>query len=225
MAAEKTKKLMADLGLKKKDIDGTVYFPDQITFLHFAFILLLSSAVNFAFDVYDFKGNGSIDAFYVGDVLRACNLNPTLACIGEIGGKEEEGKATISLEAFWPKFKQAKEEPKGGFHDYVEILKLYDKNNDDTMQGNDLMKLLCNLGEKLTKEEAKTLMNELCEPEDEDGFMQFKRKFIPSSFLTCKLQPYLEIGIKCFLQTYCNDIKKTMRYFVFPSLPGEDVCP
>ena len=46
------------------------------------------------------------------------------------------------------------------------------------MQGNDLMKLLCNLGEKLTKEEAKTLMNELCEPEDDGGFMQFKRKFI-----------------------------------------------
>ena len=47
------------------------------------------------------------------------------------------------------------------------------------MQGNDLWKLLCNLGEKLTKEEAKMLMNDLCEPEDEDGFMQFKRKFIP----------------------------------------------
>merc|ERR1712203_564132 len=109
---------MDELGLKKKDID----------------------AVNFAFDVYDFKGNGTIDAFYVGDVF--------------------------------PKFKAAKEAPKGGFHDYVEILKLYDKNGDDTLQGNDLWKLLCNLGEKLTKEEAKTLMNDLCEPEDEDGFMQ-----------------------------------------------------
>merc|ERR1711990_821822 len=122
---------LIELGLKKKDID----------------------AVNFAFDVYDFKGNGTIDAFYVGDVLRACNLNPTLKCIEELGGKEA---------------------PKGGFHDYVEILKLYDKNGDDTMQGNDLWKLLCNLGEKLTKKEAKMLMNDLCEPEDEDGFMQFK---------------------------------------------------
>ena len=27
--ADQTKKLMDELGLKKKDIDGTVYFPDQ----------------------------------------------------------------------------------------------------------------------------------------------------------------------------------------------------
>merc|ERR1711955_67567 len=61
----------------------------------------------------------------------------------------------------------------GGFHDFVEILKLYDKNNDNTMIGNELFRLLTNLGEKLTKEEAKGLMKELCEPEDEDGFMPF----------------------------------------------------
>jgi hypothetical protein len=31
-------------------------------------------------------------------------------------------------------------------------------------------------GEKLTKEEAKGLMKELCDPADDDGFMPFKRK-------------------------------------------------
>ena len=33
-------------------------------------------------------------------------------------------------------------------------------------------------GEKLTKEEAKGLMKELCEPEDDEGFMPFMRKFM-----------------------------------------------
>jgi hypothetical protein len=33
--------------------------------------------------------------------------------------------------------------------------------------------LLTNLGEKLTKEEAKGLMKELCDPEDDEGFMPF----------------------------------------------------
>merc|ERR1711965_176999 len=46
-------------------------------------------------------------------------------------------------------------------------------NNDNTMIGNELFRLLTNLGEKLTKEEAKGLMKELCEPEDDDGFMPF----------------------------------------------------
>merc|ERR1712179_369796 len=42
------------------------------------------------------------------------------------------------------------------------------------MIGNELFRLLTNLGEKLTKEEAKALMKELCEPENEEGFMEFK---------------------------------------------------
>ena len=33
------------------------------------------------------------------------------------------------------------------------------------------------LGEKLTKEEAKGLMKELCDPEDDEGFMPFMRKY------------------------------------------------
>merc|ERR1712209_214734 len=33
-------------------------------------------AIEFAFDVYDFKGDGKVDAFYAGDLIRACNLNP-----------------------------------------------------------------------------------------------------------------------------------------------------
>merc|ERR1711936_885709 len=81
---------MAELGLKKKEVD----------------------AINFAFDVYDFKGDGKVDAFYAGDLIRACNLNPTLETIKEF----------------------------------------------------ELFKLLVNLGEKLTKEEAKNLMKELCDP-------------------------------------------------------------
>merc|ERR1711890_124784 len=56
------KATMAELGLKKKEID----------------------AIEFAFDVYDFKGDGKVDAFYAGDLIRACNLNPTLKTINEI---------------------------------------------------------------------------------------------------------------------------------------------
>ena len=34
------------------------------------------------------------------------------------------------------------------------------------------------LGEKLSKEEAKGLMNELCDPEDDEGFTPFMRKLL-----------------------------------------------
>merc|ERR1712224_115776 len=58
-ASKHSSSTMAELGLKKKEID----------------------AIDFAFDVYDFKGDGKVDAFYAGDLIRACNLNPTLKTI------------------------------------------------------------------------------------------------------------------------------------------------
>jgi hypothetical protein len=40
----------------------------------------------FAFSIYDFDGNETMDAFYLGDCLRALNLNPTNATVDKMGG-------------------------------------------------------------------------------------------------------------------------------------------
>ena len=51
-------------------------------------------------------------------------------------------------------------------------------------------------GEKLTKEEAKGLMNELCDPEDAEGFTPFMRKLNTFynfySHLTSKRTKYIK---------------------------------
>merc|ERR1712212_41442 len=115
---------MAELGLKKKEVD----------------------AINFAFDVYDFKGDGKVDAFYAGDLIRACNLNPSLKPIKEIGGVCAKGEKFLSKPDVFPMYKACKDsKDQGGFHDFVEILKLYDKNADDTILEFELFKLLVNL--------------------------------------------------------------------------------
>merc|ERR1712226_1055783 len=144
---------MAELGLKKKEID----------------------AINFAFDVYDFKGDGKVDAFYAGDLIRACNLNPTLKTIKEIGGGCAKGEKFLSSPMSSPCTRPARTpRTRVASTTSFEILKLYDKNADDTILEFELFKLLVNLGEKLTKEEAKNLMKELCDPADDDGFIPFK---------------------------------------------------
>merc|ERR1712086_527664 len=80
---------MAELGLKKKEID----------------------AIDFAFDVYDFKGDGKVDAFFAGDLIRACNLNPTL-----------KGLKFLAKADVFPMYKECKDsKDQGGFHDFVEI--------------------------------------------------------------------------------------------------------
>merc|ERR1711971_485932 len=116
-----------------------------------------------------------VDAFYAGDLIRACNLNPTLKTIKEIGGGCAKGEKFLSKPDVFPMYKNCKDsKDQGGFQDFVEILKLYDKNADDTILEFELFKRLVNLGEKLTKEEAKNLMKELCDPADDDGFIPFK---------------------------------------------------
>merc|ERR1712129_511960 len=108
--------------------------------------------IKFAFEVYDFKGDGKVDSFYIGDLVRACNLNPTMKTIKEIGGGVEKGAKFLSKPDVFPMYKACKDsKDQGGFHDFVEILKLYDKNADDTMLESELFKLLVNLGEKLTQ--------------------------------------------------------------------------
>ena len=94
--------------------------------------------------------------------------------IESVGGQAEKGVKTITKAEAFPLFKACKDsKDQGGFHDYIEIMKLYDKNDDNTMMAHELFRLLTNLGEKLTKEEAKSLMKELCEPADDEGFMPF----------------------------------------------------
>merc|ERR1712008_454384 len=56
----------------------------------------------------------------------------------------------------------------GGYHDYIELLKLYDKNNNGTMMLAELENILANLGDEIPKEDVQKLFAELCDPEDEE---------------------------------------------------------
>ena len=81
------------------------------------------SAINFAFDVYDFKGDGKVDAFFAGDLMRACNLNPTLKTISDIGGSAEKGRKMITKEEVFPMYVNCKaSKDQGGFHVSTEQL-------------------------------------------------------------------------------------------------------
>lgn len=50
------------------------------------------TGANFVFSIYDFEGNGTVDAVNVGDMLRALNTNPTLATIEKVGGTKKKGR-------------------------------------------------------------------------------------------------------------------------------------
>lgn len=131
--------------------------------------------VKFAFSIYDFEGNGTMDAYYIGDCLRALNLNPTLAAVTKLGGTEKRKEKMIKVDDFLPLFAQLKKDKDAGsYEDFMEVLKLYDKAENGTMMFAELEHVLLSLGERLEKSELEPIMKECCPEEDEEGFIPYE---------------------------------------------------
>nr|CAH7741487.1 unnamed protein product [Callosobruchus chinensis] len=102
---------------------------------------------NFVFSIYDFEGNGTVDAVNLGDMLRALNLNPTLATIEKVGGTKKKNEKKLKIDEFLPIFSQVKKDKEqGNFDDFLECLKLYDKEENGTMMAAELAHTLLSLG-------------------------------------------------------------------------------
>merc|ERR1712243_480502 len=68
------------------------------------------------------------------EILSVPATSTQPSTIEEVGGQSEKGKKTLTKAEVFPMYKACKDsKDQGGFHDFVEILKLYDKNNDNTM--------------------------------------------------------------------------------------------
>merc|ERR1712243_108750 len=68
------------------------------------------------------------------EILSVPATSTQPSTIEEVGGQSEKGKKTLTKAEVFPMYKACKDsKDPGGFHDFVEILKLYDKNNDNTM--------------------------------------------------------------------------------------------
>jgi len=137
--------------------------------------------VKFAFDIFDFDGKGVVDAWYISDLLRAVNLNPINKKLEQFNQPAKKGERMMKLDEFIPMFVTIKKDKEcsGTYDDFIEVLKLYDKKEDMTMDSGELKYILENLGECLSKEDVKLVMSECCGPEDEDGcfaIMPFLKK-------------------------------------------------
>merc|ERR1711942_25987 len=126
-------------------------------------------------DIYDWDGKGELDMFFFGDIMYALGLNTTKkVCVG-LGQTDEEGKKFAKFDDVVAKVKEAVATPdsQGTYADYIELLKLYDKNSNGTMMLAELDNILANLGDEVPKEDVQKLFVELADPEDEDGFFPY----------------------------------------------------
>ncbi|XP_070535690.1 myosin-2 essential light chain-like [Ptychodera flava] len=121
------------------------------------------------FSIFDKKGDGKIEAPSVGEVIRALGYNPLQSevkkLIDSFGGRDKR----ISFEEFLPivqKFAAKAPQDQHRFEEFVEGLRVFDKDGNGTINSAELRHVLTTLGERLSDDEVEQLLSGL---EDSQG--------------------------------------------------------
>merc|ERR1711955_113872 len=140
-----------------------------------------------AFIIFDeaYEGN-DVDAFYLGDILRALGCNVTNAAVAAHGGTEELGQKRIAFADFGAILTAVKADTSstGCKEDYVEGLKVFDKDGSGKVPLPEIKNVLCSLGEKLDNPEADKLCDLLgivADEEDMVSYMDFIDKLLAAT--------------------------------------------
>lgn len=89
------------------------------------------------------------------------------------------GEKKLKVDEFLPIYSQVKKEKEQGtFEDFLECLKLYDKEENGKMLAAELAHNLLSLGEKLSDAETEEILADCMDKEDEDGFVPYERKYL-----------------------------------------------
>ncbi|KAK5847885.1 hypothetical protein PBY51_016978 [Eleginops maclovinus] len=127
-----------------------------------------------AFGLFDRVGDSQVAFNQVADIMRALGMNPTNKDVTKILGSpsaDDMVNKRLNFEAFLPMLKQVDAQPKGTYDDYVEGLRVFDKEGNGTVMGAELRIVLSTLGEKMTEPEIDALM---AGQEDENGSVHYE---------------------------------------------------
>lgn len=110
--------------------------------------------------------------------MRVLGFNPSLDTLEKIGQAKKKGEKYFTVEELIPLYLQMKKEKKdqGCYEDFVECLKLYDKEENGKMMLAELSHSLLALAEKLTDAQVDELFTDCLPEEDDDGMVEYDSK-------------------------------------------------
>jgi len=125
--------------------------------------------------IYDWDGKGELDMYYFMDIFYALGMNLTKKVTVKYGQTDDFGKKFCKYDEIVSLVEQAVKEPEhtGNYHDFVELCRLYDKNENGTMMLAELDTFLNLLGDEIPKDDVAKLLDELCDKEDDEGFIPY----------------------------------------------------
>merc|ERR1711962_85181 len=148
---------------------------------------IMGSDAKDAFIIFDeaYEGN-DVDAFYLGDILRALGCKGTDAVVKSHGGLEELGQKRITFAEFGPILEAVNADlsSTGYACDYVEGLKIFDKDGSGKIPLPEIKNALITLGDKFAEEETNKLCDLLgivADAEDFVDYMDFIDKLIAAA--------------------------------------------
>ncbi|KAG7315623.1 hypothetical protein KOW79_020489 [Hemibagrus wyckioides] len=127
-----------------------------------------------AFGLFDRVGDNKIAYNQVADIMRALGQNPTNKDVKAILGDpsaEDMANKRIDFDAFMPMLKTVHAIQKGTYDDYVEGLRVFDKEGNGKVMGAELRIVLSTLGERMSEPEVDALMQG---QEDENGSVNYE---------------------------------------------------
>ncbi|KAK5107776.1 SCF ubiquitin ligase complex subunit cdc4 [Meristemomyces frigidus] len=144
-----------------------------------------------AFSLFDKRGTGRVDSDSLGDLLRACGQNPTLAEINDLKGGVARG-GDFDFDSFTKVLNRP-----GGFRDpgepeeYCRGFQVFDKDLTGFIGVGQFRYILTNLGEKMSDEEVDELLKAVDTSSGELNYMGTFFFVLPATWLG------LEQGLGC----------------------------
>ncbi|XP_056640737.1 myosin light chain alkali-like [Diorhabda sublineata] len=131
-----------------------------------------------------------LDGTLLGKFMFCMNINPSQERLKTAGLTTKKGEKVFTVEELLNLYKELKKEVKdfGCYEDFVECLKLYDKNENGYMLAGELNHSLLTLGEKLTEAEVDELFDTCLDEENDDGEIPYT----PFLRRMCELDPPLK---------------------------------